>query len=300
MPVRIIDVGTVPAGHELRDAFVLFCRYTSGAWMRAIEAQAGDIAGVGLFVDDDIDALAADASVPLAYRLRLWRLHLAHRRRLARLCDILFVATPELAARHQHTQTHLLPAIWSEEDKSADERPPGQMRVAFHSTSVHAAEHRWLIPVMRAVLAAEPSMTFEVLAGAPLSWRWRCLPRTRIEPSKPWPRYRAESRMNGADLLLAPLLPTRANAARSWTKRIDALRLGAALLVSDPNVYHPDPEELSLGMCVEPEQAAWTTAIKELAADRTRLDRLRELNRLHVLRASAAAGPLLTDAMLGH
>src|SRR4051794_5481648 len=55
MPVRTLDLGTIPSGRELRDAFVVFCRYTSGAWMRAIEAHAGDIAGVGLFVDDDID-----------------------------------------------------------------------------------------------------------------------------------------------------------------------------------------------------------------------------------------------------
>ena len=61
----------------------------------------------------------------------------------------------------------------------------------------------------------------------------------------------------------------------------------------------PNSEELSLGMCVPLDPGAWTAAITELALDRKRLDRLRELNRAHVLRASAAAGPLLTDAMLG-
>ena len=79
----------------LTDAFILFCRYTSGAWMRRLDACTDLIAGVGLFIDDDIDALAIDGAVPLPYRLRLWRLHLAQRRGLIRHCDLLLVANPD-------------------------------------------------------------------------------------------------------------------------------------------------------------------------------------------------------------
>src|SRR6185437_5132958 len=95
-----------------------------------------------------------------------------------------------------------------------------------------------------------------------------------------------------------PLLPSAANAARSWTKRIDAMRLGAALLVSNPDVYHPDAEELQLGMCVPPDAAAWSVAIRDLARDPIRLARLRELNRVHVQRASPIPTPLLTESMM--
>ena len=154
--MRIADLGAIPSGRELQGAFVVFCRYASGAWLSAIEAQAGEVAGVGLFVDDDIGALAADTSTPLAYRLRLWRLHLAHRRRLARLCDVLFVATPELAARYAHAQPHMLTPIAAGEDMPAAPGVTSALRLAFHSTSVHSAEHRWLRPVMQAALCANP------------------------------------------------------------------------------------------------------------------------------------------------
>ena len=301
VPVEVNDVGAAPspanARADLTGAFVIFCRYMSSAWMRAIEASSDMLAGVGVFVDDDIEALAFDPSVPLPYRLRLLRLHLVHRRKLARCCDVLYVATPVLAARHATARPTELPPLAGDDDKSASATRTDGVHAAFHSTSVHAAEHRWLRPIMQSTLATEPSLSFEVIAGPPLSWRWRGLPRTRVVPPMPWPSYWAETRAPGVDLLLSPLLPTRANAARSWTKRIDAMRLGAALLVSDPDVYRPDAEERALGMCVPPEPAAWERAIRDLARDRERLTRLRDLNAAHVQRASEQFTPLISDAM---
>jgi hypothetical protein len=302
MPMSVADIGAAPspadARRELAGAFVLFCRYTNAAWLRAIESCSDVIAGIGLFVDDDMDALFTDSSVPLSYRIRLWRLHLAHRRRLSRLCDILFVATPKLVAHHAAAYPHKLSPIATEDDLPKPRAEAGPIRIAFHSTFVHAAERRWLQPVMNSVLRQQPSVSFEVTAGVYAGLPMRKLSRTQVTPSRPWPRYRAESREQGADLLLAPLLPTEANAARSWTKRIDAMRLGAALLASDPEVYRPDPQELSLGMCLPLDPAKWADAIVELTCDRVRLARLRDLNRTFVLRESAAAGPLFTAAML--
>jgi hypothetical protein len=236
--------------------------------------------------------------VPLFYRLRLLRRHLAHRRRLSRQCDILYVASPALATRCESARPWLLTPVASQDDEPMAAGVTGKIRVAFHSTSVHAAEHRWLRPVMQTALTNEPAISFEVIAGAPLSWPWRTVRGAQIVSPMPWPRYRAESRAHGADLLLAPLLPSSANSARSWTKRIDAMRLGAALLVSDPELYRLDPEERALGMYVPLEPGAWHRAIRELARDRDRLTRLRDLNRAHVLRANATADPLIIDAML--
>jgi hypothetical protein len=302
IPVDVADIGAAPSSASARatlsGVFVIFCRYISGPWMRAVEAAADTLAGVGVFVDDDIEALARDSTIPLLYRLRLFRLHLIHRRKLKRHCDVVFVATPELAARHASANPRELPPLQDDDDWPISTVRTGDITVAFHSTSVHAAEHRWLRPIMHSALAAEPSLSFEVIAGLPLSWRWRGSARIRIVPPMPWPDYRSESRKHGVDLLLAPLLPTRANAARSWTKRIDAMRLGAALLVSDANVYRPDGEELSLGMCVPPDPAAWESAIRDLAHDRQRLVRLRDLNAAHVKRAGEAKIPLISDAML--
>ena len=302
LPHVVADLAD-PPGHDAArglfdGALVLFCRYLSRAWIELLGTHADAIAGTGLFVDDDIDALAADRAVPLWYRARLLRRHLMHRRALSRRCDVLLVAGPVLAARHAVANPFVLPPCASTDDQPLARHEGAATKVAFHSTSVHAAEHRWLRPVMRAALVAEATLTFDVAAGAPLSWHWHGLERTRIAAPLPWPRYRADSRAQGADILLAPLLPTAANAARSWTKRIDAMRLGAALLVSEPEIYRVTEAERALGMAVPMDPAAWTAAIGELARDRGRRHRLRDLNRDFVMRESAAAGPLLAAQML--
>jgi hypothetical protein len=301
VPTEVRDITAAPTPGEARamlaGAFVLFCRHMSGAWLRAVESCEDLIAGVGLFVDDDIDALAADRTVPLWYRLRLWRLHLIHRRRLARVCDVLFVGSGTLAARNVLAHPRLLTPVADDRDTAASDSQVTGLRAVFHSTSVHAAEHRWLRPIIGELLEAEASISFEVNVAPPLSFRWRGLPRTTILPSVPWPRYCAESRARRADLLLAPLLPSAANAARSWTKRIDAARLGAALLVSDAEVYQSSPEELRLGMHVPAEPAAWIAAIRDLAHDRNRLVRLRDLNRAYVMAKSATLGPSLGELL---
>jgi hypothetical protein len=294
LPFSVADVHNTP-DESLDGAFVLFCRYMSGAWLGAVERNADRIAGVGLFLDDDIDALFADPSVPLDYRGRLARLALMHRRRLARVLDILFVATPVLASRYHAANPRILTPLASAKDEPLERAPSASLRIAMHSTSVHAAENRWLRPVMAAALGSHPAISLEVIADPLRALPWRRHAGVHITPPMRWPAYRAHSREQGADLLLAPLLPTPANAARSATKRIDAMRLGAALMISDPAVYRPDTEETALGMSVPAEPAQWIAAIKALAHDRERVIRLRDLNRAHVQAMSTSPQPLLLN-----
>lgn len=276
-------------------ALVLFCRYMSGAWLSAVEAASDRIAGVGYFIDDDLDALFADAAVPLTYKLWIFRLALRHRRRLSRQLDLVFTSSEHIGDRHGLGDVRLLGPVAGALDAAPPAREPdGRLRLAFHSTGVHAREHRWLSGVMAAVMAAEPGLTLEVVAGSHLRGLWRTLPRTVVHAPLSWPDYRAWTRRHGTDLLLAPLLPNSGNMSRSPTKRIEAMRLGAALLVSDLGVYRPSAEERALGMHVAPDPEAWRQALHALAGDHDRLWRLRELNRRTVAAASAGLEPLLT------
>lgn len=298
---RVIDVDADPyrtlADISPDGVLVLFCRYVSGAWLRWTEQHASAIAGVALMVDDDIDALFADSTVPFDYRLRLLRRHLFHRRSLARQCGLLFVSGEVLAKRHAGTHPVVLGPIAQDADTPQMTRDAAS-RVAFHGTSVHAAEHRWLRQVVASVERQAPAITFDVIASPPLSWRWRGLSNVSITAPASWPAYRAASRAAGAQLALAPLMPSAANAARAWTKRIDAMRLGAALLVSDAEVYRVSSEERELGMCVPLDPQSWSDAIPRLLGDTQRLARLRDLNREFVMRESSGAAPLFEQAQI--
>ncbi|SEQ36684.1 hypothetical protein SAMN05216548_104103 [Faunimonas pinastri] len=296
MPYEIVDIDRVPSlldAERLDGTLILFCRYLTAAWLDLIEARGGILAGVALFLDDDIDALFADRSVPADYKLRLLRLHLSHRRRLASCLDLLYVANPRIAERDSLAELRLLSPMSGPRDEPRSREPQIGLRVAFHSTSVHRGEHRWLRPVLRDALKAEPGITAEVAAGLRLRLLWRGQRGIRFLRSRSWPDFRRDTAERGADLLLAPLLPSPANAARAATKRIDAMRLGAALLVSDAEIYKPNAEELALGMCVPIEPGRWSQALVALAHDRPRLERLRDLNRAHVETMNARAEPLL-------
>lgn len=294
LPFEVRDIGqasSMGADPETwSGTLVLFCRYLSSDWLDALERNGDRIAGVALFLDDDIDALFSDWTVPNWYRLRLYAHHLRHRARLRGHLDLLFVANPLIASRHGIEAYRLLVPVSGPADEPRHRAETESVRIAFHSTGVHAREHGWLRPVLRSALQVDSGVEAEVLAAWPLRMRWRGLPRTRIAAPMAWPDFRAKTARRGADLLLAPLLPTPANAARAATKRLDAMRLGAALLTSDADIFRPTKEEASLGMCLPCDPARWSKAIVDLALDRERLNRLCDLNRDFVNRQNEAIG----------
>ena len=62
-------------------AFVIFCRYANRASLDWVKRNANLLAGVGLFIDDDLAAWLTSPDVPIGYRL-LPRSH--HRLQLPR------------------------------------------------------------------------------------------------------------------------------------------------------------------------------------------------------------------------
>ena len=300
LPFEVREIGqtfSMGADPEVwSGTLVLFCRYLSSEWLDFVERHGDRIAGVALFLDDDIDALFSDWTVPNWYRIRLYAHHLRHRARLRGHLDLLFVANSLIATRHGIEAYRLLVPVSGPADEPRHRVDTGSVRVAFHSTSVHAREHWWLRPVLRAALRADSRVKADIIAAWPLRMLWYGLPRTRIATPMSWLGFRSETPERGADLLLAPLSPTPANAARAATKRLDAMRLGAALLTSNADIYQPTQEEASLGMCLPCDPARWSEAIVDLARDLQRRQRLRDLNRRFVYRQNEAIGPALHES----
>ena len=147
------------------------------------------------------------------------------------------------------------------------------------------------MPVASRVLAENPDVDFEVVAQGRLAAGWRRIDRVTVLPQLPWPEYRQATAKRAVDVMLASLLPTRVNAARAPTTRIDAGRSGAALLVSDPEVYAPSQEERALGMLVDLDPDRWVRTIADPVRDPDRIRELARLNRAHVAAAQATAPP---------
>jgi hypothetical protein len=146
------------------------------------------------------------------------------------------------------------------------------------------------MPVASRVLAENPDLDFEVVAQGRLAAGWRRIDRVTVLPQLPWPEYRQATANRAVDIMLASLLPTRVNAARAPTTRS-----GAALLVSDPEVYAPSQEERALGMLVDLDPDRWVRAIADPVRDPDRIRELARLNRAHVAAAQATAPPLFVE-----
>ncbi len=295
LEVRRLDVQATPA--EIAriswgGAFVIFCRYTTVDWLRAIRSRSCELAGVGLFIDDDLEALAHARASSLSYKLKLRRLALWRWPTLLPMLSTVWVSTPVLAALWSAMSPRLLPPIADTFDLRSAPVMNSQLLVGLHATASHASDQRWLEPVVRGVLSIDADIHFEIVADYANARRWRGDPRVRVVKQQPWPAYRIDTATHGRHLLLAPTLQTQPNAARAPVKRIDAARCGAALLVSDALVYGVSRLEAELGMIAPLDHVIWIEAIRSLIRHDQRRLSLAALNREALLSARAAVVPL--------
>lgn len=294
-PVRRFDLFAFP--EQIAEAvapgtFLIFCRYLNRNWLKAVRAGRNRLAGIGLFVDDDIVAMVMAPELAWLYRLKIFYRALGPSWAIRPHLNRVWVSTPYLAERWKAMSPVVMPPLADVMDLSTEPISTGHTVIGLHAGGSHRADKIWFEPVVRGVLAAAPNVTFEIVAENASDWTWRGDPRVRVIPFQSWPRYRADTAGLGRDLLLAPFRPTAVNAARAEVKRIDAARCGAALLVADPNVYQVSAEEAALGMVVPVDVASWTTAILTLADDRPRRAALVKLNREKLIAVRRATGPL--------
>jgi hypothetical protein len=211
-------------------AFVVFCRYATLPVLSWIRRHRDRLAGVALFLDDDIPAMVADPEQDIGYRLYLFRLAIAPLPLLNRELDLVYASTEPLRRRLAPVRPLLLPPAPGPAmfEVARPPRSDGPVRIVFHAHSSHRGEHGFLRPVIEAVLRARPQVTVEVAAYLGLRTIWQDVTGVTVVDQIDWPGHLARTRAQSADIALIPLEDGPANAVRSDTKRIDVARLGAA------------------------------------------------------------------------
>lgn len=251
-------------------AFIIVCRYASVAALTWIERESPRLAGVGLFLDDDIPAVIVGQDADLPYRLFLFFRALMPLCRLNRHLDVVWTSTSRLARQLADVHALVLPpappeALWNISKTDILRSSDSSVLIAYHATAVHVEEHRFLAPVMREVLAKRPNAHFEVFASAAAAGLWRPIERVTIRRPVAWADYLAESSKRKIDIMLVPLSPSSVNDCRSPTKRIDVVRAGAAGVFS---ISHAYGEPTNDGEILLPyDHEAWVSAILTLVDD---------------------------------
>ena len=242
-------------------AFIIVCRYASSRVLDWISKHDQRLAGVGLFLDDNIPAVITGEDADIAYRFFLFYRALWPLRRLNRYLDIVWVSTRKLGAYLPNVKAVVLPpsppeSLWKTEHLNDAHK---DVLIAYHATSVHHSEHLFLRPVIREVLAQRRHARFEVFAGKSAAHIWRDMERVVIRTPTSWSAYLDETSKQQIDIMLVPLTPSLVNDCRSPTKRIDVTRSGAAGIFSACEAYGFSTNDAEMLLPYEPN--AWTKAI---------------------------------------
>lgn len=278
LPVAWVDVDA-PGTVDLDGAFVIVVRYLSGAAARRLVGAADRLAGVAYLMDDDIPRAPADASLPLDYRLGLMWFWRRFSSALARLSSEVWLASDALAETHgagDGVWHRIDPAYVGPALPRPDPPAGAPVRIAYHASRTHEAEALWLRDVIAELASRLPGAEFEVICGGDrIARAYRGIPGVRVRRGMPWPNYLEHAARTRADILLAPLLETAFNRARSYAKFLDALRLGAVGVFADAPPYRAVVERTGSGLLLPPDPGRWADAVAELAQDAQWRRRLR-------------------------
>ena len=263
VPVGVVDSAgpLVDADAVAVGALVVFVRYVEPRWAKAIEATRDHLAGVALFIDDDLLDWRALSGLPIRYRYKIWRLTLQRRSWLQRVKAGLWVSTKYLANKYSSLNAVLVSAAAPQEILSKR----SGIRIFYHGTASHAAEISWLAPIMRKVQGRCDDTFFEIFGGSDVNHMYRGIPRTSVLHPMSWPNYQSYTSLGGLDIGLAPLLPGRFSAGRSSTKFLDFVRCGAVGIYSDVAPYAGFVRHGVDGILVRNEPETWVEAIVSLA-----------------------------------
>jgi glycosyltransferase involved in cell wall biosynthesis len=198
--------------------------------------------------------------MPWHYRFKLARLAARRSGWLRRQRAELWVSTPWLQHKYAAWQPRLVPPTVLPASNDT-------CRVFYHGSKSHAAETRWLKPVMAAALQRDARLSFEIVGGTDVYRLYRDLPRVSVVHPMKWPAYQAFLAMPGRHVGLVPLLDLPFNQARACTKFFDITRCGAVGIYSPGCACDEVVRHESEGLVVPLEQTAWADAILRLAGD---------------------------------
>lgn len=248
----------LPTIQQLAGATVIFVRYVPKKWKLFITEHRDLIRDVVFFMDDDLFDLRATKGTPVKYRFKLARLSTSRQPWLKSMRARLWLSTPHLMQKYADwNPVHVYPR--------AMVRRREIVQVFYHGSSSHQREIHWLYDVMKAVLAEEENIAFEIIGGRDVNKQYKSLPRTMVLHPMNWLAYKTLLCQPGRAIGLAPLLDEPFNHARSYTKFFDITQTGAVGVFAKESQYAEVVQDQENGRLVAMDKSAWVAAILELA-----------------------------------
>lgn len=274
--VSCLSLHDTPDDDQLTGATLVVCRYLDRRWRLWIEQNRHALARLVYFFDDDLFDVRATKGLPWRYRYKLWRLARRHGQWLQQMDAEFWVSSPHLQQAYAAWRPQLVaPANPHGRPMPSQAGQYDADILFYHGSASHGADLRWLEPVLSDVSATCPNILIELIGDRHVRDLYSHLPRVRVVHPMAWNHYQALLRSPGRTIGLAPLLPTRFNAARAPTKFFDITATGAVGLYADHSVYRDTISHDHNGLLLPMDaQDAWAEAIIALHHAPDRCQRL--------------------------
>ncbi len=253
----------------LSGAQVIVCRTLSEAWIDLLESRRAQLASVHYLLDDDLDAAAMDPGLPVRYRERMGWVSCRILPRLLALADEVVVASEELASRirrrHSRVAT-LAPALLFSPEVATPEATLDGWRLGYYGTRAHLRDLEQIGSALVSVLEAHSGLTLEVAMGRYTPEPLRHHDRVSTPDPMAWKAFLGHLKGSRLHLGLAPLWPTRFNAAKSHIKFLEIAATGGVGLFSRRAPYSNIVSDGVDGLLVDDDPADWQRCLVRLLA----------------------------------
>ncbi|GAB2580848.1 glycosyltransferase [Nitrincola alkalisediminis] len=256
---------------DIENTILVFVRYIPSTWRLFVDQYRHRLAGLVIFIDDDLFDGRVLASLSWGYLSKWYRLAYRHQSWLKQQKADLWVSTPYLFDKYRDwcapgCQLTSIDPVSPYGEDGADSFLSSPI-IFYHGSPSHRAEIDWLLPVFEKVLHMHPQVTIELIGDDTL--RRRCLkfPQIRVLHPMSWLSYQRMLKESKRLIGLAPLLDTKVNAARAPTKYFDISAAGAVGVYANSHVYRQLVTHKVNGLLVEMDQDAWVEAITSLIDD---------------------------------
>ncbi|MEP6443815.1 MAG: hypothetical protein ABJ034_02900 [Hyphomicrobiales bacterium] len=222
---------------------LLINRYINRRILTAIKQYRSQITSIGYLVDDDLQAMIYDPSIPIKHKIRPAQTEFLLGRNASKF-DQFYASTPPLAKvlaeKYSLKQTPLvLPPI--EKLAPANTKPIDANRL-YYFAKMHSHEHKFLFPIVQRVLEKSPKASFDVIAIGQWAKKWNSLDRVTVHPEMNVSSYcRFIEQLPAGGIFLLPLMNTKLNASRSDTKLFEAVKSGSIVIAANHPTYMNAP-----------------------------------------------------------
>ena len=157
----------LPSAQDLANATVIFVRYVPTGWKRLINQTRFSLAELIYFMDDDLWDVRAAAGLSWMYRFKLARHATRHQYWLKAVQATLWVSSKWLANKYTSLQPQLVMPAMLESTPSSEANSTSAkthtLQLFYHGSASHRADIDWLYPVIKAVLARNTHLQFEII-----------------------------------------------------------------------------------------------------------------------------------------